>query len=70
MSEGRKLGNCSRCGKEIAPYEKFNELLNFEKYYCEECYNYYHEEILCEKCNRKLMRQDEAEHFIEYHSEI
>ncbi len=70
MSEIGKIAKCISCGNEIMPYEIFSDSLHFDKHYCEKCYNFSHEEVECEKCGRKLLRRDLADHFIDYHSEI
>jgi len=67
-TEMSNIRKCVRCGKENAPFQKFSENLNTDSNYCEECWNYNHEEVQC-TCGEKVKRQELPLH-ISSHPEI
>ena len=63
MSKIGEIAKCSACEKEKPiVYEKFNESLQQENYYCKECFDHSKDKIRCGHCGEEVSRKFLADH--------
>jgi hypothetical protein len=71
MSKSTKIAKCNICGEEkMIVFEIYSKSPQYERFFCEECYEHRKEKVKCGHCEQLIAREDRADHDRDYHSQL